>query len=153
MCVSILPHGWITWMLTKCREQKLDENYTRILYAILNKSWKQHPTKQQLYSHLLPISQIMKDGRIRYPGHYWRSKDDLFSDILLWNPTRGHSSVSRPAKTYLHQHCADTGRSLENLPRVIDHREGWQEKSGTSLLSTRLYDDDDDGICLPLGGA
>ena len=28
-----------------------------MLHAVLNKSWKQHPTKQQLYSHLPPISQ------------------------------------------------------------------------------------------------
>ena len=34
------------------RERELDENCTRMLLAILNKSWKQHPTKQQLYSHL-----------------------------------------------------------------------------------------------------
>ena len=38
-------------------EEKLDGNYTRILYAVLNKYWKQHPTKQQLYGHLLSISQ------------------------------------------------------------------------------------------------
>ena len=44
--VSILLYGWITWMLTKRMEKKLDGNYTRILWAILNKSWRQHPTKQ-----------------------------------------------------------------------------------------------------------
>ena len=31
--------------------KKLDGNYTRMLRAILNKSWRQHPTKQQLYGH------------------------------------------------------------------------------------------------------
>ena len=41
------------------REKKLDGNCTRMLRAILNKSWKQHPTKQLLYGHLLPISQII----------------------------------------------------------------------------------------------
>ncbi len=33
-------------------EKKLDGNYTRMLRAILNKSWRQYPTKQQLYGHL-----------------------------------------------------------------------------------------------------
>ena len=28
--------------------------YTRMLRAILNKSWQQHPTKHQLYGHLPP---------------------------------------------------------------------------------------------------
>ena len=35
-------------------EKKLDGNYTRMLRAVLNKSWKQHPTKQQPYGHLPP---------------------------------------------------------------------------------------------------
>ena len=44
--LSIQLYGCTTWMLTKRMEKKLDGNYTRILRAILNKSWRQHPTKQ-----------------------------------------------------------------------------------------------------------
>ena len=40
-------------------KKKLDGNCTRILWAILNKSRKQHPMKQQLYGHLLPISKTI----------------------------------------------------------------------------------------------
>ena len=36
---------------TKQLKKKLDGNYTRILRAILNKSWRQHPTGHQLYGH------------------------------------------------------------------------------------------------------
>ena len=43
--LSILLYGCTTWTLTKCMEKKLDGNYTRMLQAILNKSWRQHPTK------------------------------------------------------------------------------------------------------------
>ena len=50
--VSILLYGCTTWMLTKRMEKKLDGNYTKMLRAILNKSWRQHPTKHQLYGHL-----------------------------------------------------------------------------------------------------
>ena len=32
-----------------------------MLLAILNKSWKQHPTKQQFYGHLPPILQAIED--------------------------------------------------------------------------------------------
>ena len=42
-------------------EKKTDENYTRMLRAILNKSWKTLPTKQHLYGHLTPISQTIQD--------------------------------------------------------------------------------------------
>ena len=54
--VSILLYGCTTWTLTKQLEKKLDGNYTRMLRAILNKSWRQHPTRHQLYSHLPPIT-------------------------------------------------------------------------------------------------
>ena len=41
--VSILLYGCTTWTLTKQLEKKLDGNYTRMLRAILNKSWRPHP--------------------------------------------------------------------------------------------------------------
>ena len=47
--VSILLYGCITWTLTKRLEKKIDGNYTKMLRAILNKSWRQHFTKHQLY--------------------------------------------------------------------------------------------------------
>ena len=40
--VSILLYGCTTWTLTKHMEKKLDGNFTRMLRAILNKSWRQH---------------------------------------------------------------------------------------------------------------
>ena len=36
-------------------EKKLDEDYTRMEYDVLNKSRKQHATEQQLYGPLTPI--------------------------------------------------------------------------------------------------
>ena len=59
--VSILLCGCTTWTLTKQLEKKLDGNYTRMLRAILNKSWRQHPTKHQLYGHLPPITKTKSD--------------------------------------------------------------------------------------------
>ena len=43
--VSKLLYGHTTSTLTKRMEKKLDGNYTRMLREILNKSWRQHPTK------------------------------------------------------------------------------------------------------------
>ena len=54
--VSILLYRCTTWTLSKRMEKKLDSNCTRMLRAILNMSGRQHPTKQQLYGHLLPIT-------------------------------------------------------------------------------------------------
>ena len=58
--VLILLYGCTTWTLTKWMEKKLDGNYTRMLRAILNKSWRQHPTKQQLYGHRPPITKTIQ---------------------------------------------------------------------------------------------
>ena len=57
--VSILLYGCTTWTLTKQLE-KLDGNYTRMLRVILNKSWRQHPTRHQLYGHLPPIMKTIQ---------------------------------------------------------------------------------------------
>ena len=43
--VSILLYRCTTWTLTKRMKKKLDGNCTRMLRAILNKSWRQYPTK------------------------------------------------------------------------------------------------------------
>ena len=75
--VSILLYGCTTWMLSKRLKKKLDGNYTRMLRAILNKSWRQHPTRRQLYGHLTPITKTIKVRRTRHAGHCWRSKDEL----------------------------------------------------------------------------
>ena len=95
--VSILLYGCTTWTLTKRIEKKLDGNYTKILSAILNKSWRLHPTKQQLYGHLQSITKTIKIRRIRHAGHCWRNRDDLISDVLLWSPLHGRSKAGRPA--------------------------------------------------------
>ena len=87
--VSILLYGCTTWTLTKRLEKKLDGNYTKMLQAILNKSWRQHPTRHQLYGHLPPIMKTIQARRARHAGHCWRSKDELVSDELLWTPTYG----------------------------------------------------------------
>ena len=75
--VSILLYGCTTWTLTKRLEKKLDGNYTRMLWAILNKSWQQHSTRHQLYSHLPPIMKTIQVRRTRHAGHCWRSRDEL----------------------------------------------------------------------------
>ena len=114
--VSILLYGSTTWMLTKQVKEKLDGNYTRILRAILNKSWWQHPTRHQLYGHLPPIMKTIQVRWTRHAGHCWRSKDELISDVLLWTPAYGQAKAGRPARTYIQQLCEDMGCCPEDLP-------------------------------------
>ena len=124
---SILLYGCTTWTLTKRLEKKLDGNYTRILRAILNKSWRQHPTRHQLYGHLPPITKTIQVRRTRHAGHYWRSRDELISDVLLWTPTHGRAKAGRPARTYIRQLCEDTGCCPEDWG---DERQGGVAREG-----------------------
>ena len=125
---SRLLYGCTTWTLTKRLEKKLDGNYTRMLRAILNKSWRQHPTRHQLYGHLPPITKTIQVRRTRHAGHCWRSRDELISDVLLWTPTHGCAKAGRPARTYIQQLCEDTGCCSEDLPEAMNGREKWRER-------------------------
>ena len=140
---SILLYGSTTWTLTKRLEKKLDGNYTRMLQAILNKSWQQHPTRHQLYGHLPPITKTIQVRRTRHAGHCWRSRDELISDVLLWTPTHGRVKAGRPARTYSQQLCEDTECCPEEPPEAVSDREGGERGSRISVLPAR-HDDDDD---------
>ena len=109
-------------------EKKLDGNYTRMLRAISNKSGRQHPTKQKLYSHLPPITKTTKVWQTRHAGHCWRSRDELISDVLRWTPSHGRVKAGQPARTYIQQLCEDTGCSPEDLPEAMNDREEWRER-------------------------
>ena len=121
--MSILLYGCTTWTLTKRLEKRLDANFTRMLRAILNKSWRQHPTKHQLYGHQPHITKTIK-----HAGHCWRSEDELISDVLLWTPTHGQAKAGKPTRTYIQQLCEDTGCSPEDMPAAMNNREEWQER-------------------------
>ena len=99
-----------------------------MLRAILNKSWRQHPTKHQLYAHLPTITKTIQVRPTRHAGHCCRSRDQLISDVLLWTPTYGRTKVGRPARTYIQQLCEDTGCSPEDLPEAMNDREKWLER-------------------------
>ena len=131
--LSILLYGCTTWMLTKWLEKKLDGNYTRMLRAILNKFWRQHPTRHQLYGHLLPITKTTQVKRARHAGHCWRSRDELIRDVLLWTPhMAGHtfSSYVRIGDIVL-KTCQRRWRVGKSGERV----------SGISVLVARQDDD------------
>ena len=94
--VSILLYGCTTWTLTKRLKKKLDGNYTRMLRAILNKSWWQHPTRHQLYGHLPPIPKTIQVRRTRHTllekqgrAHKWCTP----MDPLIW-PSKSRTTSS-----------------------------------------------------------
>ena len=139
--VSILLCGCTTWTLTKRMEKNLDGNYTRMLRAILNKYWRQHPTKQQLKGHLPPITKTIKVRRTRHAGHSWRRGNGLIRDVLQWTPSHGHARAGRLARTHIQQLCEETGGSPDDLPKAMKDREQWRERVRDNRAAR--HDDDE----------
>ena len=141
--VSILLYGCTTWTLTKRIEKKLDGNYTRILRAILNKSWRQHTTKQQLFGHLPPITKTVKIRRTKHAGHCWRSKEELISDVLLGTPSHGRAKDDQLEPTYSSPvPIWDVALMTCRKQRTIG--KGGEGGSGISMLMVRHDDDGDE---------
>ena len=139
--VSILLYGCTTWMLTKRLEKKLDGNYTRMLRAILNKSWQQHPTRHQLYGHLPPITKTIQARRTRHAGHCWRSKDEIVSDVLLWTPHMANQKQDDQLEHSYSSYVMIQDVTLKTCRRrwMIGRR--GERGSGISVLAAR-HDDD-----------
>ena len=111
-----------------CGKPKYVANIHTFTHIYANKSWRQHPTRHQLYGHLPPIMKTIQVRRTRHAGHRWRSRDELIRDVLLWTPTHGRAKAGRPARTYIQQLCEDTGCCPEDLPRAMNDREEWRER-------------------------
>ena len=56
------------------------------------------------------------------------SRDELISDVLLWNPSHGRAKAGRPARTYIQQLCEDTGCSPDDLPEAMNDSERRRER-------------------------
>ena len=101
VATSILLYGCTTWTLTKRLETRRDWNYTRMLRVVLNKSWKQNSTKQELYGYLPPISQTI------HVEYFCWSKYKLINNVLLRISTHKHIRSSRKNiyLSTLYGHC------------------------------------------------
>ena len=141
--VSILLYGCTTLTLTKRLKKKLDSNYN-LLWAILNKSWRQQHTKQQQYGHLPPTTKTIQVRRTRHAGHCWRSRDELISDVLQWIPSYGRAKAGRPTLTYIQQLCEDKGCNPEDLQKRWMIERSGEIGSGISVLMARQDDDDEE---------
>lgn len=123
---SVLLYGSSTWTLTKNLENTLNGAYTKMLRAVLNVSWKDHVTNKELYGKLLPITDVIRERRLRFAGHCFRNKNELASSLLLWTPTHGSRKSGRPCKTYIDQLTTDTGLTITELPQAMNDRKEWK---------------------------
>ena len=103
---------------------------------MLNISWRQHPTKLQLHGPIPDISTILRERRMHFAGHCWRAKQELAIDLPLWSPNHGKRRVGRPAITYIGQLCRDAGFLPNDLPALLQDRDGRSDRLMNALASS-----------------
>lgn len=109
---SVLLYNSETWSLTKQMEKSLDGQYTRMLRMALDVSWKLHMTNEELYAGLPKVSVKISERRLKLAGHCVRHSEEIASQLILWEPSRGRSKRGRKPVDYIDLIKRDTG--LEN---------------------------------------
>ena len=129
-------------------EKKLDDNYTRMLRAILNKSWERHPTNSSCMATYHPSRKLskldepdMRDTAGKVGTSSWvtyssgplhmdeQRQDDQLESIY-------NSSVP------IQDVALKTNRDWWTIEK------GGGRGSGRSVLAVRHDDDDDDDCCI-----
>ena len=80
--------------------------------------------------------------RLRFIGLCWRKKDEVISDLLLWEPKHGARKRGRPATTYVDQLRNDTGLSIAELKSIMGNRKEWMKLvNGAANQSAQIVAD------------
>ena len=101
---------------------------SRMLRVVLNIPWQSYPSKKVLYGYLPPISLKIRDRRLHFCGHCYRSQNELISNVLLWQPRHGSNPIGRPRKTFISQLVDDTGCTIDELPTAMNDRDEWRKR-------------------------
>ena len=81
-----------------------------------------------LYAGLPRVSTIIRERHLRFSGHCWRSRNEVVSDLVLWEPKHGKRSVGGHAHTFDLLEV-DTGVSRDCLPAAMDDRIGRRKRA------------------------
>ena len=99
----------------------MDGVYAKMLSAVTNVTWQKHIANDVLYAGLARISTTIRERLLSFKGHCWRSKNEVVSDLVLWEPKHSKRSVGGQALTFVDLLEADVG-----VPRLLACRDGWQ---------------------------
>ena len=123
---TVLLFGCSTWNITVALARKLDGTYTRLLRAALNVKWQSHTTNQILYDNLPKVTSTIQQMRL-FCGRCWCSKDEVVSQVMMWEQNHGKRPKGRPAKTFFDQLAQESGLTRDDLPKVMEDRRLWRQ--------------------------
>ena len=100
-----------------------------------NISWKKHPTLNQIYGDLPPISSVLAQRRARFAGHCMRAKNQIISSILPWRLQQ--SNRGRRPLTYLDVIARDIGLEVGDVRTAMLDRAVWRDIVGGISTASR----------------
>ena len=125
--------------MTKTLEKSLDGAYTKLLRYALNVSWRDHITNIDLYGTLPRVSARLRERRLTFAGHCWRSDQSAeqpIHDLLFWTVPDG---VQRQGNhtTYVKMLLKDFGGdqitkkdmavAIAQKQKAMENREQWRK--------------------------
>ena len=114
-----------------------------MLRAILNKSWRQHPTEHQLYGHLPSITKAIQVRRTRHCGKLLEKRGRAHKWCTPMEPP--HMAEQKQDDQLEHTYSSSVriwDVALKTCQRQWTIRRSGERGSGISVLAAR-YDDDD----------
>ena len=123
MVEPVLLYGCETWTVNQEMLDRLNGCYTRLLRIAHNIDWTAHARNSFLYGNgaIPPLADTIAKRTLRFAGHAFRAKDQLVSDILMFEPRPTASKLS-----YLKTLCHLTGATKEELPGLMSDRDSWK---------------------------
>ena len=96
----------------------------KIIYIFYQRN---SPKSDQYKLEITIFNKNNKPTKLQFIGHCWRKKDEVISDLLLWEPKHGARKRGRPALTYVDQLRNDTGLSIAELKSIMGNRKEWMK--------------------------
>ena len=110
-----------------------------MLRAILNRYWKDHPNNKDIYGNIPDICTSIRQQRLHFYGHCWRSRLELASNVIIWQPTHGKRKIGRPRRTYVDQLVDDTLCDVNEIKKAMEDRDGCRKRVKNCRASSIWY--------------
>ena len=137
---SILLYNATTWTMTQTLEKSLDgAAYTKLLRYALNVSWRDHVTNIDLYGKLPRVSVRLRERRLTFAGHCWRSYQSAkqpIHDLLFWTVPEGvqrQGNHTTYVKVLLEDYGGekikkkDLAGAISQVQKAMENREQWRK--------------------------
>ena len=121
---AILLYGYV-WTLSARNESRLDGCYTRMLRMVMNITWMDKMTNEDLCGNLPRISNKIHDPKKKTST--CRALCETVSNLVLWEPTQGKFNRGSQRLTYVDRLRKDTGlQTTAELKTLMKDKCKWR---------------------------